>query len=165
MSVIKQRLLTEFDGAIHEKIEADDAVVMLKRTQPKKYVLCCVDKDVYLSVPGVHWNYYRSAQYNIEMKWVETDVKDAYQFPYKQTLMGDSTDNIRGAPGIGKVKAGKALEGLITPCDMWKAVCALFIEKKRTVKEAISDMRLVNMHQIDTNMELTLWQPPCDYDS
>lgn len=163
MSSIKELLLQHYDGAIHTTFEADDMVVMKKRTEPNKYVLCAVDKDVYKSVPGKHFNYYRSALYNIDMKWVETEYKDAYQFPYIQTLMGDTTDNIKGCPGIGKVKAAKALDGLITPCDMWRAVVALFKKKKLTVKDAIIDMRLVNMHQLNIDGKtINLWQPPCE---
>ena len=164
MSVIKRRLLENYAGAIHQQHEADDAVVMLKRTQPNKYVLCAVDKDVYKAVPGMHFNYYRSAKHGIDMKWVETEAKDAYQFPYLQTLMGDSTDNIPGCPGIGPKKAATALEGLVTPCDMWKAVVKLFKAKNLTVKDAIRDMRLVNMHQlveIDGKYKVELWNPPC----
>jgi len=163
MSSIKQLLLQKFEGGIHTKFEADDIVVLKKRTQPNKYVLCAVDKDVYLSVPGKHFNYYRSAKYKIDMKWLEVEHIDAYQFPYVQTLMGDSTDNIKGCPGIGKVKAKKAMKGLVTPCDMWKAVLKLFKAKKLTVKDAITDMRLVNMHQLDIDEKtINLWEPPCD---
>jgi len=162
MAAAKLELLKKYPGGIHSKFEADDIVVMLKRTQPEKYVLCAVDKDVYKAVPGVHFNYYRSVIYKIEMKWIETDAKDAWQFPYIQTLMGDSTDNIPGCPGIGKVKAAKAIERLVTPCDMWKAVVKLFRSKTLTVKDAIRDMRLVNMHQLTIDEKIVLWEPPCE---
>ncbi len=165
MSSIKRLLLQQYEGAINVEWEADDIVVYKKRTQPNRYVLCAVDKDVYKAVVGKHFNYYRSAKYGIDMKWIETEAKDAYQFPYLQTLMGDSTDNIRGCPGIGPKKAAKALEGLITPCDMWKEVVKLFKTKKLTVKDAIRDMRLVNMLQLVVNKkggyDVVLWNPPC----
>ncbi len=167
-SVIKRRLLEMYDGGIWDNVEADDVVVYKKRTEPEKYVLCAVDKDVYLSVPGLHFNYYRAERYNIDMKWVETEHKDAYQFPYVQTLMGDSTDNITGCPGIGKVKAAKAMEGLVTPQDMWRKVVDMFKSGKKplTIKEAIRDMRLVNMHQAIPDgkggYKVQLWVPPCD---
>lgn len=156
---LKQLLLKEFPGEIMEEVEADDVVVYLKRTQPEKYVLCAVDKDVYKSVPGKHWNYYESAKYNIAQKWVEIDAESAKKFPYVQTLMGDSTDNIRGCPGIGPKKAEQALKGCNTPEEMWKEVVSLFEKKNLTIKDAIRDMRLVNMHQLIKTEGGYKWEP------
>ena len=160
MKAIKEELLKVYPGEICEEIEADDAVVYLKRTQPKKYVLCAVDKDVYKSVPGKHYNYYYSAKYKINPKWVVTELHDANAFCYHQVLEGDSTDNIKGCPGIGPKKAIAALANCHTDFDRWVAVVRLFKKKGLTVKDAIRDMRLVNMHQVtcDENNKWT-WEP------
>ena len=164
MMALKKELLSRYPGEICTEIEADDAVVYLKRTQPDKYVLCAVDKDVYKSVAGDHFNYYTSAKYKIPMKWVETTKEDAEAFPYLQTLMGDSTDNIRGCPGIGPKKAEKALAKCKTSLERWEIVVKLFEQKKLTVKDAIRDMRLVNMHQVtkdkETKWVVNFWIPP-----
>lgn len=160
LSLIKHRLMELYTGEICKEYEADDLVVMLKRTQPTKYILTAVDKDVLKSVPGKHFNYYRSERYGIEMKWQEIDIEDAYKFCYLQTLMGDSTDNIPGCPGIGPKKAETALKGCDTPQDLWSAVVKAFKSKKLTEKEAIRDMRLVNMHQLTIDKEIALWNPP-----
>lgn len=164
MKDIKIELLKTYKGEICDKIEADDAVVYLKRTQPDKYVLCAVDKDVYKAVAGRHYNYYYSAKYKIKPKWVTTELHDAIAFPYLQTLEGDTTDNIRGCPGIGPKKAATALANCHTSFDRWTAVVKLFIKKKLTVKDAIRDMRLVNMHQVtlseDKKWLWTPWTPP-----
>ncbi len=160
MPELKAALLEIYPGVIGDGVEADDMVVYLKRTQPDKYVLCAVDKDVYKSVPGKHWNYYSSAKYNIAPKWVETTLESAKLFPYIQTLMGDSTDNIRGCPGIGPKKAEKALVGCDTAEERWNAVVKLFKEKKLTVKDAVRDMRLVNMHQVVQSEDGSwAWEP------
>lgn len=158
--LLKELLLETYPGKICEGIEADDVVVYLKRTQPEKYVLCAVDKDVYKSVPGKHWNYYQSEKYGIAPKWVDILKEDAEKFPYLQTLMGDSTDNIRGCPGIGPKKAESALAKVNTPKEMWAVVVKLFKSKGLTEKDAIRAMRLVNMHQIDHNYQWVPWIPP-----
>ena len=47
-----------------------------------------------------------------------------------------------------------------------KVVVKLFKSKKLTIKEAIRDMRLVNMHQLDIDGEtINLWNPPCDLEN
>lgn len=158
---IKLAMLEKFPGMICEKYEADDKVVQLKQKHPEKYVLCAVDKDVLGAVAGKHYNYYKSALYKIKRKWVDVSDYDAFVWPYKQVLMGDTTDNIKGCPGIGKVKAAKALENVNSPCDMWNIVVGLFIKAKRTKEDAIIDMRLINMHQLNKDNVIVLWEPPC----
>ena len=158
---IKLALLEKFPGMICEHFEADDKVVQLKQRHPDKYVMCAVDKDVLNAVAGRHYNYYKSALYNIPRKWIEISHEEAFTWPYKQCLMGDTTDNIPGCPGIGKVKAAKALADCHTPCDMWRAVAKLFKDKKLPITDAIRDMRLVHMHQLDANDKIVLWNPPC----
>ncbi len=145
---VKQGLLEKFPGCICTEVEADDCVVYLKRTQPEKYVLCAIDKDVLQSVPGKHWNYYRSRLHNIEPKWIEVTKEDAEKFPYYQCLMGDSADNIQGCPGIGPKRAQSILSSCNTSNEMWEAVVETYQNKGLTVKDAIRTMRLVNMHQI-----------------
>jgi len=163
LSLMKDKALENYAGEICTEYEADDIVVMLKRTQPKHYILAAIDKDVLGAVPGKHYNYYRSFQYNIEPKWVTTDIESAMKFPYKQTLMGDTTDNIKGCPGIGPKRADKILANSYLPCEMWKLVVKTFLLKKLTVKDAIRDMRLVQMNQLSIDRKITLWEPPCEF--
>ncbi len=160
LNEIKEALLEKYEGAMCREYEADDMVVMLKRTQPDHYVLCAVDKDVYKAVGGRHFNYYRSARYGIDMKWLATTHASAKKFPYLQCMMGDPGDNIPGCPGIGPKKAEAALKGLDTPEEMWAAVVKMFKSKKLTVKDALRDFRLVNMNQLTIDKEIVLWTPP-----
>jgi len=157
---IKIGLLAVFNGTMHEHIEADDMVVRLKQDNPDKYVLCAVDKDVLNAVAGKHYNYYRSDIYNIARKWMDIDYEHAFKWPYKQCLMGDSTDNIKGCPGIGKVKAEKALSMCNSPIDLWKAVVSTFKSKKLTEADALMTMRLVSMMQAQADGTLLLWEAP-----
>ena len=131
------------------------------KANPEKYVLCAVDKDVLGAVAGKHYNYYKSAIYKIKRKWVDVTDYEAFLWPFKQVLMGDTTDNIKGCPGIGKVKAAKALADLYSPCEMWKVVVKLFNNAGRTKQDAIIDMRLIHMHQLKGDT-IVLWEPPCD---
>lgn len=164
LSAIKHALLEQYPGEICTKIEADDKVVMLKRTQPDRYVLCAVDKDVLNAIGGKHWNYYGSARYGIDPKWQTTTHKHAVQFPYIQCMAGDSGDNIPGCPRVGLKTGAKFIGDETDPAKMWEIVTKKFLEKKLTVKDAIRDMRLVNMNQLSIDGELVLWTPPFDAD-
>lgn len=148
---------------IHEEWEADDIVVSLKRDNPDKYIMAAVDKDVIYSVPGKHWNYFTSAKFNIDMKWVEVDHHTAIAHHYMQTLTGDPGDNIPGLVGIGPVKAKKILGDALTVDVMWDRVVAAYEDHGKTIIDAMTTMRLVNMHQLFKNKqgdyEVVLWKP------
>ncbi len=161
---LRQRFADSGLGYIHKDYEADDIVVALKRDNPHKYTICAVDKDVLYSLPGRHFNYYKSAQYGIDMKWIDVEPLDAMKHHYLQTLTGDSADNVPGIKGIGPKKAAKILDGLTNIKDMWSAVVTAYEDNNLTVIDAITNMRLVSMHQLLWNTktnkyDIELWRP------
>jgi 5'-3' exonuclease len=80
----------EFDG-----LEADDLVAYYGvNNNGYKVVICSPDKDVLHQCIGKHFNYQK-------VEFVTTSETDAEKFLWKQVLMGDSTDNIQGIPGVG----------------------------------------------------------------
>ncbi len=142
--------------------EADDMVVSLKRDNPNKYILAAVDKDVLYSLPGRHFNYYTSAKYSIDMRWIQVDKLEAMKHHYLQTLTGDPGDNVPGLVGIGPKKAAKILEGCEDVQSMWLAVVEAYESHNKTIIDAITTMRLVNMHQLlldKGEYKLELWKP------
>ena len=149
--------------------EADHIVVCKKRDFPQKYILCSVDKDVYLALEGRHFNYYSSTKWNIDMKWVINTEDDAQRRYYIQTLTGDKGDNIIGLHGIGPVKAKKAIAHCKDEDCMWKVVVKMYIDHKRGEIDAITNMRLVNMRQMFLNdegqYEVKLWKPGTTYNA
>lgn len=139
----KAAIAEKYKGTIHEKIEADDAVVYLMRKYPEKYILCAVDKDVLNAVAGRHFNYYESGQYNIDMKWQETSVITAKLFPYRQALMGDKSDNIIGLERVGPKKASVIIDD--TCQDPMAQLIAAFEHNGRTKEEALLNYKLCFM--------------------
>ena len=148
------------EGTINTDYEADDIVCMLKREYPDKYVVCAVDKDVLNGVPGIHFNYYNSLKYNINMKWLVTDEETSTQWPYLQCLMGDSADGITGIKGVGPAKAKKLLLGITDETIMWNTVKQAYTDAGQEESEALLNMRLVHMHQLTKEKTLELWCPP-----
>lgn len=127
-------------GVKHTYVEADDAVVWLKRNYPEKYILCCVDKDVYNAVEGHHFNYYESGKFNKNMHWVDTLKEDAEMWPYMQAIIGDKSDNIIGLHGIGPAKVKK----LITKGgDYREQLIKAFEDNGKTIKDALLNLALV----------------------
>lgn len=94
---------TTFDG-----LEADDLVSyysnVLVEYQLATPIICSPDKDVLYQCAGTHYNY-RTTQF------IETTEDQATSFLWKQVLMGDSTDNIPGIPGVGEKTADNWLKG------------------------------------------------------
>jgi len=148
------------EGTINTDYEADDIVCMLKREYPDKYIVCAVDKDVLNGVPGIHFNYYNSLKYNINMKWLVTDEETSTQWPYLQCLMGDSADGITGIKGVGPAKAKKLLLGITDETIMWNTVKQAYVDAGQEESEALLNMRLVHMHQLTKEKTLELWCPP-----
>lgn len=162
LKALKEKLLATHEGSMSKEWEADDIVVYLKKKSPEKYVMVAVDKDLLYSLEGRHFNYYESAKYNIDMKWMEVDHLTSIRWPYLQCLVGDSTDNIEGIKGIGPKKAEKLFTGCFTALDHWEAVVDAYNTAGKSMMEAIETMRLVNMHQlheVDGKIQLKLWKP------
>ncbi len=159
LSEIKEELLKLYPGISTDGYEADDLVVYLKELNFENYILTAIDKDVLNSIEGKHFNYYESAIYNIEMKWVEVDKHTSLIWRYLQTLTGDKTDNIIGLKGIGPKKAEKLLAGCFSHKELWEAVCRAYESKGRTRDEALMNLNLVDMKllkEIDEKLKIQL---------
>ena len=151
-ALLKQFALDNYDSYVSENMEADDVVVWKKTTYPEDYILCAMDKDVLYQTVGVHYNYNKDED-------VEVDEINAIKFAYWQTLAGDPSDGYKGCPGIGPKKADKLLENIDDELQMWEVTLEAYAKAGLTEDDAINTMRLANMHQYD-GKEITLWKPP-----
>ena len=96
---MKGYLVDTWKALICNGVEADD---LLASEQTTDTVICTTDKDLD-QVVGAHFNWVKDEMYYV-------DEVEAEKFLWTQMLTGDSTDNIRGIPGLGKVKAKKYLD-------------------------------------------------------
>jgi len=145
LNEIKDALAKLYPSKNADGYEADDIVVFLKAKYPERYILCAIDKDVLNSLEGRHFNYYESAHYNIEMKWVDVDKYTSLVWRYIQTLTGDKTDNIIGLHRVGPKTAEKLLKNCISHKQLWQAVCNAYIGKGRSPDDALLNLNLVDM--------------------
>ncbi len=118
-----RELVAGFNDAVVEVagFEADDVIGTLAlqaRDAGIEAVIVSGDKDLYQLVgPGVHLlNPGRGGPTGVEAEWVdETNAGERFGIPPVQipdylALIGDSSDNVPGAPGIGPKTAVKLLQ-------------------------------------------------------
>lgn len=98
--------------------EADDQLGIEQRDNT---VICTIDKDLN-QIPGWHFDFVKGRLFNIS-------PLEAIRCFYDQVLVGDkSTDNIEGCPKIGKVRAGRILDGCQNELEMLEAVVSCYVE-------------------------------------
>lgn len=98
--------------------EADDLIADRARELGEEHVVVIsIDKDLRMNIPGIHFSYYRPIkkdEYGFkeisEMVGLSHVSKEEAELNFWTSMLtGDSTDGIKGVPGIGKVKAAKIL--------------------------------------------------------
>ena len=141
--VIKQRLITYWKFEVVHGIEAEDAVSMLVweyRSLSQDYTIAHVDKDLD-QLAGEHYNYQKDVLSTIT-------VNTAYDNLFRQVLTGDTTDNIKGLPKVGKVGATKLITGTQNYSEVITATILAYIEKlgeEQGIEEFYKNYRLVKL--------------------
>ena len=166
---MKAELLQEEASLQHEEIEADDWIGILATNSDwcsGEPIIVSGDKDLDQVVGYHYW------PWNEEHYWTISPENAVRQF-YIQTLTGDNTDNIRGCPGVGPVRANKLVDtmDLSDEQDCWNIVRASYraaYEKAGIdadpVEAALLNARLVRILLSDNydikERKVTLWNPP-----
>ena len=101
---VRDYIISEWDTTVAVGEEADDLLGIEATRLGKNAILVSIDKDLD-QIPGLKHNFMYHRTY-------EVDGAQAVLNFHIQLLMGDTTDNIPGLPGIGIGKARKALHGL-----------------------------------------------------
>lgn len=130
--------------------EADDEVVYRKHNFPDKYLLAAIDKDVIGATPGRHYNYNKDI-------FIVTSRESAVFWPYLQCITGDTSDGLKGVPGIGPKKALGFINEEMNEEELWKGVVEAYTSKGLSEKDALVTMYMVNMHQLHEN-KIVLWR-------
>ena len=175
----KQELLLNHNGFQHNEIEADDALGILATglaKEGKEVVIVSGDKDLN-QIPGHHYWPYKPEG---ERHWYVTPNEGLFNF-YTQVLIGDSTDNIPGCKGCGKVSAEKIVRefDFQKPVECWEKIVSCFeaalkkesghkllnTEEFEIAKDsALLQARLVRILQHGDydlkERKVTLWTPP-----
>lgn len=142
-------------------LEGDDVIGILA-THPKLLpgtkVIVSIDKDL-KTIPGTIYNPGKDTLTRVSRE--EADYWHLFQ-----TLTGDPTDNYKGCPGIGPVKAEKILYegGGSMWASPWERIVAAFAEKDLTEADALIQARVARiLRHTDYDFkrkEPILWRPP-----
>lgn len=131
LNFAKKYLADNYNGKIEDKLEADDLLGILGSSMENS-VIWSADKDL-LTVP---------AQHLIDGEVVTVEQEEAdYNFLY-QTLVGDATDNYKGCPTVGSVKAKKILD---TDGPTWDTVVKAYAKQNLSELVAIENARLARI--------------------
>lgn len=130
LTACKTHLITEYGATQSDGCEADDLIGIeaYKRLAiDEPYVIVSIDKDLDM-LEGLHYSpeIKREGKVVKEARRYHVSPTDGLRFFYYQLLVGDSTDNIKGAPGIGKTKAPRILAGLNEEIHLYRAVREYF---------------------------------------
>lgn len=143
---LKQYLIEKYKAHVSDGCEADDLLGIEQCTTAPlgatgfplyrdDTIICSLDKDLRM-IPGNHYSFEISGTItngpNAGKRWTKPMEKvfvepfQGLKHFYTQMLTGDTADNIKGAAGIGKVKAARILEHCTTEQELYEAVEAHF---------------------------------------
>lgn len=150
---VKAHVLRSWGAILATGCEADDLLGIEQVGANGETCICSIDKDLN-QIPGKHYHpgITRKGTWLIEPHFYDVSPEEALRFFYYQLLIGDSTDNIKGAVGIGPKKADKILEGLETPWDYYNCVKDYF----SCEEELLMNARVLYIHQKPNDV----WNPP-----
>ena len=140
---VKDYLITKYQAQTSDGCEADDLLGIAQcsaqvggdAVSDRTTIICSIDKDLRM-IPGMHYSFEIRGKItrgvNAGEEWVRpmeivnVDYFDGLKRFYTQILTGDSTDNVKGAPGIGKVKAEAILREATNEQELLQAVESYF---------------------------------------
>ena len=160
LTFLREFVTKTWDVWTRPTLEADDVLGILS-TAPDivkgEKIIVSIDKD-FQSIPGLLYNPDKSERGVQKIGHDQADYYHAYQ-----TLIGDSTDNYKGCPGIGPKKA-TAILGPITKAEYWPAIVKAFEDKELTEADALVQARVAricrNQDYDRQKKQVILWRPP-----
>lgn len=143
----------------YPRLEGDDTMGILYTSgKYRNPIIVSIDKDMN-TLPALIYNPDKDTLRGLKpvTPW------DAMVWHLTQTLTGDTTDEYKGCPGVGPVKAAEALSGATSGPDAWDRVVSCYTAKGLTEADAILQARLAYiLRHGDYNIEthkVKLWNP------
>tara|TARA_R100000808_G_scaffold1960_3_gene8337 strand:- start:9206 stop:9964 length:759 start_codon:yes stop_codon:yes gene_type:complete len=158
LPALREHLLEKWSASIEEGIEADD-LIGIAATSPEANgsIVVSVDKD-FKAIPC---KLYNPDKPELGVEDITEGAADRHHM--FQTLVGDSSDNYKGCPSVGPVKANKILDDCDGAEEIWEAVLKNFDKAGLSSKHALVQARLARIlrhgeYDFETR-KVKLWQP------
>ena len=135
---VRDHVLCSWNSVLSDGCEADDLLGVAQCTAPANTTcIASIDKDL-RQIPGLHYHpgIKRNQEYIRQPEFVTVTPEQGLHFFYYQLLVGDSTDNIKGAPGIGPKKAENILTGCTTARSYYEACLPFFSCEEELIQNA-----------------------------
>lgn len=162
---VREYAVAKYNCVEWEGLEADDTMGILQTAaEPHTSVIVSDDKDM-MTIPGFLYRPKRNEKMNVK-------ADEAFWHHMYQTLVGDSTDNYKGCPGIGPKRAAAIIGDVPTwenideewRVDTWTKVITAFSDRSKTSDEALLQARVSFIlhfgHYDPTKLRVFLWDPP-----
>lgn len=160
LKAIREHMQAHHPCFVRPSLEADDILGILATssriiTHPGEKIIISVDKDM-KSIPGLFY---------------DTGARELYEIPkdeadkwhMTQTLTGDTADGYPGCPGIGKIKAGRILDGGNSVAEWWPLVVKAYEKVGLTEADALVQARIARICRVTDydfrKKEVKLWNP------
>ncbi len=143
LPLLREYLQVSWGASVSDGQEADDDIAMRATELAGDGLIVSIDKD-FMQVAGWHYNFVKKIK-------KEVTPEDGLRFFYKQILMGDSADNIKGIHRVGEVTATKMLAELTTEKEFY-ACCVEAMGAERVLENG----RLLWLRRSANQM----WEPP-----
>ena len=145
LPLLREYLQTAWGASVSDGQEADDDIAIRATELGEESIIVSIDKD-FMQVPGWHYNFVKKVKKHVT-------PEEGLRFFYKQILMGDSADNIKGIFRVGEKKATKMLADLKTEQQFYQC-CVEGLGKERVLENA----RLLWLRRYPNQM----WEPPSE---
>lgn len=134
----REYITKKYNGFQRPDLEADDCLGILATSNVVKgtKIICSLDKDLN-QIAGLHYNPKTKEFYSITPKEGELNF-------FKQVLMGDQTDNYKGCPTYGEVKASRELG---KSKNYWSTIIKCFEGQGLTTDDALTQARVAKILQ------------------
>ena len=143
LPLLRDYLVTAWDAKMSVDQEADDDIAIRATELGDEALIVSIDKD-FLQVPTWHYNFVKKVKHYVT-------PEEGLRFFYKQILMGDAADNIKGVYRVGPKTADKMMAELKTEQELYRC-CVEALGEVRVLENA----RLLWLRRYPNEM----WNPP-----